>query len=86
MIKGHVTTVLSFMICVDKNLLAMIHKWINTEGRCIHKGDWKDRYDVKVHWINQIYGFKNKNKNVFVIMGQNDGHHLFYKIMSLQTF
>lgn len=48
MIKGHLTSVVSFITCVDKNLLAMIHKWINTEDRCIHKGDLKDRYDVKI--------------------------------------
>ena len=62
------------MIFVGKNLLDMIQKWTNAEGRCIHKGDWEYRYYVEIKkfigLINLIYIYKTKNENVFVIMEQ----------------
>lgn len=68
----------------------MIHKWTNAEGRCLYKGDRKDRCYIKIKkfigLISLIYIYKTKTKNVFVIIEQKDGHPLFYEIMSLHTF
>ena len=65
----------------------MVCKQTNFEGRCAHKEEIDD-VEMKILTGLKIfnYVYKSTGRNVLQLQSEEDGHTLFNKIISHQTF
>ena len=79
-----------FTIYMRKNLLKVIRKWTNAEGKVVYENDWKeiDQLEIKkfIGLIILIGLYKSKHEYVAQLWNQEGGSPHFNQIMSRTRF